>query len=106
MAARKFQERRFSVGKRQAAAGEWKTPDRIMAEASADPTPETIIVKYDHTNRWSKPKGRKRAPKGLAWTLRFSLREGGPVHSCSASMPTWSVDPPGRSTGAWRPGAG
>ena len=77
-----------------------------MAEASADPTPETIIVKYDHTNRWSKPKGRKRAPKGLAWTLRLQLREDGAVHKVGASMPTWTVDLPGRTTGAWRPGAG
>ena len=106
MAARKSPEHRFSVGKRQATAGEWKTPDRIMAEASADPTPETIIVKYDHTNRWSKPQGRKRAPKGFYWTLRLQLREDGAVHKVGASMPTWTVDLPGRTTGAWRPGAG
>ena len=75
-----------------------------MTEASADPRPETIHITYDDAYRRSS-KGRRRAAKGLAWTFRFSLREGGPVHSCSAGMATWTVDPPGRTTGAWRPGA-
>ena len=73
-------------------------------EASADPRPETIHITYDDAYRRSS-KGRRRAAKGPAWTFRFSLREGGPVHSCSAGMATWTVDPPGRTTGAWRPGA-
>ena len=105
MATLKFPERQFPVGKRQATDGEWKTPDRIMTEASADPTPETIHIKYDYAYRRSN-KGRRRAAKGLYWTLRLQLREDGAVHKVGASMPTWTVDLPGRTTGAWRPGAG
>ena len=99
MAARKSPERRFMVGKRQATDGEWKTPDRIMTEASADPTPETIHITYDYAYRCSN-KGRRRAAKGFYWTLRLQLREDGAVHKGGASMPTWTVDPPGRTTGA------
>ena len=66
-----------------------------MTEASADPTPETIIVTYDYTYPRSKPKGKP----------RFQLREDSAVHSCGAGMATWSVDPGGRTTGVWRPGA-
>ena len=76
-----------------------------MTEASADPRLETIHITCDDAYSRRSSTGRRRAAKGLAWTFRFSLREGGPVHSCSAGMATWTVDPPGRTTGAWRPGA-
>ena len=97
MATLKFPERQLPVGKRQATDGEWKTPDRIMTEASADPTPETIHITYDYAYRRSN-KGRRRAAKGFYWTLRLQLCEDGAVHKGGASMATWTVDPPGRTT--------
>jgi len=105
MAARKSPERRFLVGKRQATDGEWKTPDRIMTEASADPTPETIHITYDYAYRRSN-KGRRRAAKGLYWTLRLQLREDSAVHKGGTSMPIWIHPGAAHHTWAWRPGAG
>ena len=68
------------AGKRQATNGQWGTPDRPMAEAPADPTPETIVTSNDKVTVFKASKGRRRAQKGLRWSFSFRLRSGGALH--------------------------
>ena len=81
MAALNSPERQPPAAKKQAPTGAWPTPDRPMAEAHVDVTPESIVVQNDKVRVLKKPKGRRRAPKGLGWNFAFRLREGGVLHA-------------------------
>ena len=94
-------DRQPPAAKKRAPAGAWPTPDRPMAEAHVDVTPESIVVQNDKVRVLKKQKGRRHAPKGLVWDFSFRLREGGALHRPpGAVMRDWAVDP-GCTTGAW-----
>ena len=83
-------------GKREATDGTWISPDRPMAEAPADPTPETIVTCNDTVRIFKRSKNRRRATKGMGWNFSFRLRSGGALHKRrTTSLP-----------GRWKPWEG
>ena len=64
-------DRQPPAAKKRAPAGAWPTPDRPMAEAHEDVTPESIVVQNDKVRVLKKQKGRQGAPKGLGWDFSF-----------------------------------
>ena len=57
-----------------------------MAEAPADPTPETIVMCNDKVRVFKRNKNRRRAPKRMGWDFSFRLRSDGPLHKHSTTM--------------------
>ena len=103
MAAHDSPGRQPPAGKRAATAGTWRSPDRLMAEAPADPTPETIVMCNDKVRVFKRNKNRRRAPKRMGWDFSFRLRSDGPLHKRSTTMSARTMDAVWWGRGPWRP---
>ena len=94
-------DRQPPAAKKRAPAGAWPTPDRPMAEAHVDVTPESIVVQNDKVRVLKKQKGRRHAPKGLVCDFSFSCAR---VVSCTDhQQQPWEA---GRWGSCWAHGRG